>query len=347
MSIRGRVAVTLCAFGLVLAAPAFALDAQEVNTAQPSATANAASGKTDALATKVEILLARAHFSPGEIDGKSGENVQKALAAFAAAHGADWNGKWTPELWQALSEGALQDLFTRYTTTQDDLNGPFLKKVPTKMEDMKDLPGLYYTNAREDLAERFHVSQDLLAALNPDATFDKPGEALVVPAVADEALGEKVARIVVDKSAQTVEAFDAHDRLLAFYPATVGSQEKPAPSGRLKVTGIAKNPTYHYNPKYHFKGVKAEEPFTIKAGPNNPVGVVWIGLTGEGYGIHGTPDPDKVSKAASHGCVRLTNWDALQLAAAVRKGIPVEFVGEQPAKSSSQTVGQGRRGKRR
>jgi len=347
MSFRGRAAFALCAFGLVLATPAFALDAQQVNAAQPSGSANAASGKVGALATKVEILLARAHFSPGEIDGKSGENVQKALTAFAAAHGANWSGKWTAELWQALSEGAPQNLFTQYTTTEHDLKGPFLKKVPAKMEDMKDLPGLYYTNVREELAERFHVSEDMLAALNPDATFDKPGEALVVPAVADDALGGKVARIVVDKSAQTVEAFDSQDRLLAFYPATVGSKEKPAPSGRLKVTGIAKNPTYHYNPKYHFKGVKAEKPFTIKAGPNNPVGLVWIGLTGEGYGIHGTPDPDKVSKTASHGCVRLTNWDALQLAAAVRKGIPVEFVGEQPAKSSSHTVGQGHRGKRR
>ena len=151
-------------------------------------------------------------------------------------------------------------------------------------------------------------------------------ESLVLPNVAGSRLGEKVAHIIVDKSAQTVSAFDSKNNLVAFFPATVGSDERPAPSGRLKVTVVKKNPTYHYNPKYHFKGVKTDKPFTIKSGPNNPVGLAWIGLTGEGYGIHGTPDPDKVSKTASHGCVRLTNWDAVQLALSVRKGIPVDFV---------------------
>src|SRR5262249_43537136 len=114
-----------------------------------------------------------------------------------------------------------------------------------------------------------------------------------------------------------------------FYPATVGSTEKPAPSGRLKVTGIAHNPTYRYNPDYAFKGVQAREPFTIEPGPNNPVGLVWIGLSAEGYGIHGTPDPSKISKAESHGCIRLTNWDALQLAAALARGTPVDFIGDE------------------
>jgi lipoprotein-anchoring transpeptidase ErfK/SrfK len=344
MSFRGRVAFLLCASSLLLASPALALDAQQVNDAQPAAGKSAASGKLEPLTVKMEILLDRAHFSPGEIDGKMGENVKKAIAAFAAAHGATWKGRWTPELWQALSNGAPQDLFAQYTTTEDDLNGPFLKKLPDKMEDMKDLPGLYYTSLREELAERFHLSEDLLAALNPGATFDKPGETLVTPAVSDNALAGKVARITVDKSAQTVEAFDSQNQLIAFYPATVGSEEKPAPSGQLKVTEVQKKPTYHYNPKYHFKGVDAEKPFTIKPGPNNPVGLAWIGLRGEGYGIHGTPEPDKVSKSASHGCVRLTNWDALQLAAAVRKGVPVDFVGdEQASNARTQTVGRGGR----
>jgi lipoprotein-anchoring transpeptidase ErfK/SrfK len=196
------------------------------------------------------------------------------------------------------------------------------------MEAMKDLPGLYYTRPREKLAERFHVSEALLAALNPRVKFETAGESLVVPAVTDNPLKGQVAQIMVDKSAQTVKAFDEQNQLLAFYPATVGSEEKPAPSGRLKVTIIKKDPAYRYNPKYHFKGVKTRKPFTIKPGPNNPVGLVWIGLSGEGYGIHGTPNPDQVSKTESHGCVRLTNWDALQLAAVLRKGIPVDFVGD-------------------
>lgn len=326
--------VFLLFFGLVLSTPAWAFDPGQVNAAQPGSAAKTHSGKLDPLTTKIEILLDRVHFSPGEIDGKPGENVEKALTAFAQAQGTKWDKKWTPELWQALSNGAPENLFTQYTITEDDVRGPFLKKVPSKLEDMKDLPGLYYTSAREELAERFHVSENLLAALNPKAAFDKAGESLVVPIVTDNPLSKRVTRIVVDKSAQTVEAFDSKNDLIAFYPATVGSEEKPAPSGRSKVTTIKKNPPYRYNPKYHFKGVSAEKPFTVKPGPNSPVGLVWIGLTGEGYGIHGTAEPNKVSKTASHGCVRLTNWDALQLAAAVRKGVPVEFMDGEPSRSA-------------
>ncbi len=331
--------MTAVILGLVLYSigPALALSPQQVDEAKPQENQRASREKLDPLTTKIEILLDRAHFSPGQIDGKTGENLQKALTAFAAAHGMNWNGQWTSDFWRTLIDNAPQTLFTEYTTTEQDVAGPFLNKLPSKMEEMKDLPGLYYTNAREELAERFHVSQELLAALNPKATYESAGETLTVPAVSDNPLSAKVSRIVVDKSAQTVEAFGSTNNLLAFYPATVGSEEKPAPSGRLRVTGIKKNPTYHYNPKYHFKGVKTDRPFTIKPGPNNPVGLVWIGLTGEGYGIHGTPEPDKVSKTASHGCVRLTNWDALQLAEAVRKGVPVDFVGTQDEKPQAAT----------
>lgn len=148
-------------------------------------------------------------------------------------------------------------------------------------------------------------------------------------------LPDKVSRIKVDKTRQEVRAFNADGKLAAYYPASVGSEEKPAPSGTLKVTIVKKNPTYHYNPAYAFKGVRTDQPFTIKPGPNNPVGLVWIGLKGEGYGIHGTPEPSKVGKTQSHGCVRLTNWDALQLASKVSKGTPVYFNGEQKQHSAS------------
>jgi len=125
---------------------------------------------------------------------------------------------------------------------------------------------------------------------------------------------------------QTLKLFEKSNALIGFYPATVGSEEKPSPSGTLKVTEINHNPTYRYNPSYHFKGVHSRKPFEIAPGPNNPVGTVWISLSAEGYGIHGTPAPDKVSKAASHGCVRLTNWDAERVASEVSKGTPVAFV---------------------
>ena len=171
--------------------------------------------------------------------------------------------------------------------------------------------------------------RNLLAALNPGQTFDRAEDKIIVVNVAKGALPEKAARVEVDKTQQTVKVFGKAQNLIAFYPATAGSIEKPAPTGTLKIISIARNPTYRYNPKYAFKGVKASEPFTIKPGPNNPVGVVWIGLTGEGYGIHGTPEPSKVSKTESHGCVRLTNWDALELASVVEKGMTVEFTGDE------------------
>jgi lipoprotein-anchoring transpeptidase ErfK/SrfK len=173
------------------------------------------------------------------------------------------------------------------------------------------------------------MNEALLVALNPGRKFDQSGETVVVASVAAGALPAKVARIEVDKSAQVVKAFDRNSDLLAFYPATAGSAEKPAPAGRLKVTAVTRNPTYRYNPAYAFKGVRTRKAFTIRPGPNNPVGVVWIGLSGEGYGIHGTPEPSKISKTESHGCIRLTNWDALQLAASVGKGTPVDFVGDE------------------
>ena len=136
----------------------------------------------------------------------------------------------------------------------------------------------------------------------------------------------KAARIEVNKTERSVQVLAADGSLIAYYPASVGSKEKPAPSGMFEVRAIAQNPTYRYNPDYAFKGQKAKEPVEIAPGPNNPVGLVWIALTLEGYGIHGTPDPDKVSKTYSNGCVRLTNWDALALAKMARKGMPVEFV---------------------
>jgi lipoprotein-anchoring transpeptidase ErfK/SrfK len=139
------------------------------------------------------------------------------------------------------------------------------------------------------------------------------------------------------------------NRLVAFYPATVGSEEKPSPAGTLKVASVQKNPTYRYDPEYAFKGVRSRKPFTIKPGPNNPVGTVWIGLSEKGYGIHGTPDPSKVSKAESHGCIRLTNWDAQRLAGMVSKGTPVVFhedapvAGPAPSAAPETTGSAGRR----
>ena len=172
------------------------------------------------------------------------------------------------------------------------------------------------------------MSENLLTALNPGRRFDRAGDTIVVVDTGSDENPEKADRVEVDKDRQTVKLFDKSNTLIGFYPATVGSEEKPSPSGTLKVTEIDRNPTYHYNPAYHFKGVHSRKPFTIRPGPNNPVGTVWINLSGDGYGIHGTPSPGKVSKSESHGCVRLTNWDAERVAERVSKGTPVAFVND-------------------
>jgi lipoprotein-anchoring transpeptidase ErfK/SrfK len=313
-------------------AAAAPLDLQAVNDAQWKAPSPAVEkGRIAANLIKAQVLLDRAHFSPGEIDGKTGTNFKKALAAFAASRSLNSGSELTEEAWRELASAGSDPVLTEYTISDQDVRGPFVRHIPANLEKMKDLASLGYTNAREKIAEKFHMSPHLLAALNPRKKFDKAGDKIVVASVGPGDLPEKVVRIEVDKSDQVVKVFGRDQKLLAFYPATVGSTEKPAPSGRLKVTSVSKNPTYRYNPDYAFAGVRAKKPFTIKPGPNNPVGSVWIGLSAEGYGIHGTPDPANIGKTESHGCVRLTNWDALALSSAVAKGVPVDFSGEQQA----------------
>jgi lipoprotein-anchoring transpeptidase ErfK/SrfK len=280
------------------------------------------------LAIRLQVLLDRAHFSPGEIDGKFGENAKKALRAFAESQQLPFTGTLTEELWQRLSVDQ-KPVLTQYTIGGKDVAGPFLSKLPAKMEDMKNIKRLSYTSARQELAEKFHMSQELLSALNPGQPLDREGVAITVADVAVATNeGARVEKLEVDKDKQTVKAFDRAGRLVAFYPATVGSEEKPSPTGTLKVTSIDHNPTYGYNPDYKFKGVHSKTAFEISPGPNNPVGTIWIGLSAEGYGIHGTAYPGRVSKAESHGCVRLTNWDAESLAKQVHKGTPVVFVSD-------------------
>ncbi|GLR88901.1 L,D-transpeptidase [Bradyrhizobium iriomotense] len=301
------------------------LDAAAINDAAMPAKP-AGSDKPSSSIVKLQILLDRARFSPGEIDGKLGENAQKALSAFAEANELNLGKAITPDLWDKLAATSDGPAIVDYRITEADVKGPFLKTLPARMEDMKSLQALSYTSAREALAEKFHMSEALLSAINPGKTFDKAGETIAVANVIGQQNAMPVARVEIDKTRQTLKAFDASGKLLAFYPATVGSPEKPTPSGTLKVTAINQNPTYRYNPDYRFKGVKSKRPFTIEPGPNNPVGSTWINLSAEGYGIHGTPDPGKVSKSASHGCVRLTNWDALTLSANIKKGMPVVFL---------------------
>ena len=277
---------------------------------------------------RLQVMLDRARFSPGIIDGQGGENVDKAVAAFRTANGLGEGNMLDQATWDRLTAASPESALVEYTVTDDDVRGPFTKRIPAKMEDMAELDRLGYTSPVEAIAERFHMDEDLVKALNLGRPIDQPGTKLVVANVRREGTPpaeRKAARIEVDKGGRALRVLDREGGLIAFYPASIGSEEKPAPSGENAVRAVARNPDYTYNPDYAFKGVKTREKFRIAPGPNNPVGTTWIALEGEGYGIHGTPEPSKVGKSYSHGCVRLTNWDAEELARLVQKGTPVLF----------------------
>jgi lipoprotein-anchoring transpeptidase ErfK/SrfK len=306
-----------------------ALDAQAVNDAQFSAPSGKARARAPSPATiiKEEILLDRADFSPGEIDGKAGANDQKALAAFQQANGLKPTGRLDAETWTRLTATSNDPALVEYEIEPGDVKGPFNKSIPTSFEKKAELKNLNYTGPRELLAEKFHIAPALLTRLNPKASFETAGTKIVVPNVARKPSEAKVDKVVVDKSALTVRALDGHGKLISFYPASVGSEDRPSPSGTRHIRSVVENPTYHYSPKLKFKGVKTQKPFDIAAGPMNPVGSTWIDL-GDSYGIHGTPAPERVGKSGgvSHGCVHLTNWDARALAKLVHRGTKVDFI---------------------
>lgn len=308
----------------VAAARAPRIDPQTVEQASPGQ--QKSQNGVDPAVLKAQILLDRLRFGPGSIDGRGGETLDKALHAFQEAHSLEPTGRLDEATWKALTGADANPVLTRYEVTVKDVKGPFTKRIPRKMEAQAKLSRLGYTNVAEALGERFHATPALLRALNPGANLRKVGTDLVVPAVERAKIEEPASRIEVRKPDRRLLAFGPDGKVLADYPASIGSDEKPAPSGRFEVKVVARNPTYRYNPAYAFKGVTAKKPFTIEPGPNNPVGSVWIDLSDEGYGIHGTPEPTHVGKTESHGCIRLTNWDALDLASIVKKGTEVDFI---------------------
>lgn len=273
-----------------------------------------------ALAAKVQILLDRAGASPGVIDGYSGENVEKAIRGFEQVNGFEVDGQIDSKVWDAL-QAMGGEVMTNYTITAEDSDG-LSDPLPGDYAELAKLEWIGFTSVKEKLGERFHMDVDLLEALNPGAAFAE-GETISVADPGGE-LSLEIARIVADKSQARLLAYDAADTLVAVYPVTIGSSQTPSPSGTHSVNAVAIDPTYSYNPENFVQGDNTE-PLTLPPGPNGPVGNVWIDLSKPTYGIHGTPEPSKIDKSASHGCVRMTNWDAAELAQMVSTGVPVEF----------------------
>ena len=269
---------------------------------------------------KLQVLLDRAGASPGVIDGLIGENVAKGVSAFEGMVGLPTDGVIDPDMLERLPNE--QPVTSRYTIVEADAED-IVGDVPEDYSEMAAMEFLGYETMAEKLAERFHMDKDLLAALNPDASY-AVGEEIVVVDPGVPVTGE-VSRIEADKSMRQVRAYSADGQLLAAYPATIGSNENPSPSGTHLVAAVAPMPEYTYNPENFQQGDNTEV-LTIPPGPNGPVGSMWIDLTEPTFGIHGTPEPSRIDKVQSHGCIRLTNWDAEELAAMVAEGVPVEFV---------------------
>ena len=284
----------------------------------------AAAPAPGANALQVQVRLQRAGFSTGEIDGRMGRNTRGALAAFAEARGL--TAADATRALEVLAREQSVDATAKYRIGESDVAGPFTPDIPDDLVAQATLPSLSFREPVEALAERLQSSPALLRRLNPEGRF-AAGDEIVVPNIAltepTAVEGPLTVRVTRASSALRLETADG--RVVFYAPVTTGSEHDPLPIGQWHVTAVLWQPEFHYNPELFWDADPAHSKATLPPGPNSPVGVVWIDLDKEHYGLHGTPEPSRVGKAASHGCVRLTNWDAVRVATIVHPGTAVIF----------------------
>ncbi len=291
-----------------------------------------------------QVLLDRAGFAPGVIDGRKGMSFDEAVRGFQTSRGLEVTGELDQATRAALLRGGAKATL-RLKVDEGDARGPFLDEIPDDPVQQAKMERLGYRNLLEKLAEKFHTTPDTIVALNDPKTVLKAGAVLRLPNVlptsrdygdveGDHAQmlsdlnvsggAEKADRIVVDKSDGVLRLF-RDDKLVGQFPATMGSEHDPLPLGNWRVTAVSYNPPFHYQPDLFWDVADDEEEQRLPPGPNGPVGTVWVDLSKEHYGIHGTAEPQTIQRAQSHGCVRLTNWDAARVATMVGNGTAVLF----------------------
>lgn len=277
-----------------------------------------------AITAKIQVLLDRSGISPGVIDGFSGGMSQSAIMAFERRAGLPMDGRMDPTVWQLLQPYSAAPVTMEYTITEKDAQG-LVDAIPTDYAEKAAMSSQGYTSILEKLGERFHMDDKFITFLNPGAAI-QPGTTIRV-ITPTKPIKTKVTRIIIDKATRRVAAYDATGDMIVDYPATVGSNATPSPAGTHTVVTVALNPNYTYNPDKNFRQGENRKPLIVPPGPNGPVGSVWIDLSKPTYGIHGTATPSRLFHSQSYGCVRLTNWDAEELAHMVIPGTTtVEFL---------------------